>query len=150
LELDVAAPGPGWPPPCCVLVEFSGVITCCSGPSANTPATTMATAPATARTGLSQVAAGPHLVRLARNPGRAGAPGAPVLARCAAGRRWPLAGTPAAASTGPTQATSGRSRASSGPSTLSRERSQAAHGRGAASADRAPATAGSTATGSLT
>lgn len=43
-----------------VVTELAGLMNCCTRPSAKAPATTMATAPATARTGRSPAAAGPR------------------------------------------------------------------------------------------
>lgn len=46
-----------------LLTELAGVMGCSTRPSAKAPATTMATAPATARTGRSPTAAGPRRMR---------------------------------------------------------------------------------------
>jgi hypothetical protein len=89
---------PGW------LTWFVGVINCCAWPSANTPATTMATAPATAMTGLSQEAAGASRVKA--GPSRARSPVDGGWVRCAAR-------APCGAAFQPMAASSGRARAAS-------------------------------------
>ena len=89
-------------------IWFVGVMNCWAWPSANTPATTMPTAAATAMTGLSQEAAGPS--RVNTGPSRARSPVGEGWVRCSA-RRCQAAFQPVAASSGGAQATSGRSRA---------------------------------------